>query len=194
VIAILQYLLALGALANNAHNSYQLCTRLVFAFAPETEFAPILFVALPIVVHLGGAWALYLRVGYAAKAPGLRVFQFGQEFTPCRFQPRTKIRFHNESFLFWIVSWLTALGFVLYIIYATFMFSGALFITLNSALMVAARILGSILVYRAVMMYELCGLSDRTDVSLLGGDKAEGDEATGTGESQDHIPFISLAH
>lgn len=172
-VCILEYFVALGALANIAHTTWQLCQRVVFSFAPEIIYGPILFATLAPVLHLAGALALYLRVRLrlaedpAALAKGNSVlFWLRHEFTLCKSQPKAMLDvLPYDSTIFLLASCFTSICVVLYIIYGTFMFSSALFITLGDGLGVGARYLFSTLLCRAVLNYELGGIKLRVTVS-----------------------------
>lgn len=171
-ISTLQYLVALGAVANTAHNTWLLCNGVVFISSPETDIGPILYVMLAALMHIAGFWALRLKVKMIAELKPISKETYWHQFlasvqhevTPCASLPPSRLEYRVESYLFLGVSWLTSVGTVIYLFWSTYTFSSALFITVYDAQITIGRYLISILLCRVVVMYELSGM--RHTVSL----------------------------
>jgi hypothetical protein len=171
-VSILQYIIALGCLANVAHNSWQLSARVIFISTMETEDVTILYVLLAALIHASGFWALRLRVKLVDDLIPVSRRSIWQRFVailqheliPCASQPARRLEHKPESYLFLAISWFTSVGTVLYLFWSTYTFSSALFIDLGQAVKVIVRYLTSIFICRVVIMYELSGM--RHTVSL----------------------------
>ncbi|QIW99727.1 hypothetical protein AMS68_005245 [Peltaster fructicola] len=62
VVSILEYLLALAAIVNIIHNTWQLSRRTVCAYSPESAIQPILWATLALVAHFFEMFVMWLRV------------------------------------------------------------------------------------------------------------------------------------
>jgi hypothetical protein len=169
LISSLEYAVAIGALANVAHNTWQLCERVVFAYSVEIEYAPIIFVFVAIALHIAGIAVLYLSIKFESDVSRKQSVAalIKHELTPCASHAQTKLIFKPESYFFILLSWLTSIGTILYLFYSTYLFSGALFITLASSQIIIVRYLVSILSCRAILMYELSGMRHNVQVDEI---------------------------
>ena len=141
---------------------------MLFVSLIETEYLPIVWALLAFAIHVGGAAALMLQVQLEAQHPPDKPL-IGQllerELQPCIQHPPARLTLCTESYGFIILSWLTSIGTVLYLIYGTMLFSGALFIAIQYAEIVAGRLIISVAICRMVLMYELSGMRVVVDVN-----------------------------
>jgi hypothetical protein len=72
----------------------------------------------------------------------------------------------NESGWYVLLSWATSVGIAFHIIYGTVTFSSVLFISVRDSIGVVCWFMGSVLVCRIVLMYELASLRDQQKVML----------------------------
>lgn len=164
-VVVLQYLAAAGAVVNLAHVSWQLSIWTVCAFSSDSEFLPLLWAFLAIVVHLFGTLAVMLRVRLSSRSGDTISTTKDQvkraicrEFKISCDQEPSKLEFRKESRLFIFISWFTSTGTVLHIIFGTVVFSSMLFISTQDALIVVGRYLASALICRIVLMFEVSGM------------------------------------
>ena len=103
-----EYMVALAALADIVQMTWTLCTQVFFASAAVTDYQPILCVVFTLIIHMAGAWALYLGVQFVMiESPEKRQPLFEaikQEFTSCGSQNRTKFKVRREGMLSLLVS------------------------------------------------------------------------------------------
>ncbi|KAK5138136.1 hypothetical protein LTR08_004831 [Meristemomyces frigidus] len=161
----------MGSVANLVVVSWQLSVRTTSVMSLETTYLPLLWAFLAVVVHFMGAGAVWLRLRLSNTAPGidnpdrpyiLEVLR--REFQLSGSHDGTKLEYKKESYWFVALSWSTSLGTVLHIIFGTLMFSSTIFISTRDALYVSAQYLGSTLVCRMILMFEISGLRTVVEV------------------------------
>lgn len=157
---ILEFILTAGAIANNAINSYQLGMQTSCVFAPQLWFLPILWAFSGILVHLFGSWALWARINnerpYKTFLDWLRI-----QFTPIAEQKPLKVEPREVTLFSAVISWWVSIYIACHIIFGTITFSTLVFITVRDAVDVIARYTASLLVCRAILIYELGILRDK---------------------------------
>ncbi|KAK3718572.1 hypothetical protein LTR37_005076 [Vermiconidia calcicola] len=190
VVLVLEYLFACLAVTNLSIVSWQLCVRTICSFAQDTVYMPALWALMAEAIHIAGAIAVALRVQLTEEPSkrrrphshrfGRNIFQtIRKEFTLSRAQPAATLEYDEESYWFLIVSWITASGTVLHIVFGTLVFSSLLFITTLDAVIVVFQLLGSTIV---VEVKE----DDISELELRGMWPAKG-----TWESGDRITLIA---
>jgi hypothetical protein len=154
LVMIFEFVLAIGAIANNATNSHQLGMQTSCVFAPQLWFLPILWAFLGILAHLYGSWTLWARVNserpYKTFIDWLRI-----QFTPIAEQTPLKVELYEETFFSVVISWWATFYIACHLIFGTITFSSLIFVTVRDALAVICRYLISLLVCRAILIYEL---------------------------------------
>lgn len=98
-------------------------------------------------------------------APSLSLSQFRrllptEEFRLCALQSAATLSARRHSLLLVLVSWATATGTVMHIIYGTLVFSSILFISAKDAIIVVTLYVACMVVCRAIQMMEVGGLRD----------------------------------
>ncbi|KIX95820.1 uncharacterized protein Z520_08528 [Fonsecaea multimorphosa CBS 102226] len=145
-------------------SAYEVCVRTICSFAPETAYLPALWAFLTVAVHFFGTWSVYCRTRITTKADGKTPAGLWQvlcaEFTPSASRQGANLEIKEETYLYIFLSWFTATGTVLHIVYGTLVFSSLIFISTSDATTVVARYLSSTLVCRAIVMFELSGLRE----------------------------------
>ncbi|OAL21556.1 hypothetical protein AYO22_07952 [Fonsecaea multimorphosa] len=163
-VSLFQYVMAALAVVNLAFVSYEVCVRTICSFAPETAYLPALWAFLTVAVHFFGTWSVYCRTRITTKADGKTPAGLWQvlcaEFTPSASRQGANLEIKEETYLYIFLSWFTATGTVLHIVYGTLVFSSLIFISTSDATTVVARYLSSTLVCRAIVMFELSGLRE----------------------------------
>ncbi|KAI5462800.1 hypothetical protein BGZ63DRAFT_379730 [Mariannaea sp. PMI_226] len=178
--SVAEYILAIGAAANIFYLVYQLAFLSVSISAisiysstlPKT-YPPFLWILLLIPVHAFSF--LSLRLGYniqhgtskkhlsARKRTWLHTI--GAEFTPCARSNGLyfELRKHPRDILLSAaVSWLTNMATLVLFVFGTVFLSSQMFIGLGDMIPVIARVIGSCIIARAVMLFELYGLRRAT--------------------------------
>jgi hypothetical protein len=174
-----EYLFAAAAAANIFYLVYQLAFLSVSISAISIEsnalpqtYPPFLWILLLIPVYLLSC--LSLRLGYKIQYAPIKKQAFarrtwlqviGDEFMPCaktdglhvekRKQPRYML-------LSAVSSWLTNMAMLILFVFGTVFLSSQMFIGLGDMIPVIARVIGSCLVSRGVMLLELYGLRRAT--------------------------------
>lgn len=167
VMIVAEYVFALTAVANLCLASYQLCLRTICSFAQDTSYLPALWAFLAAAVHVFGALAVTLHVRitetHSNKRRSIRQ-RIKDEFQLSYDQKDATLTLLEESPYCIFVSWLTSSGTVVHIIFGTLVFSSILFITTLDAVTVVFQFLGSTIVCRAGLMFELNGIRKRVRI------------------------------
>ncbi|KAK1765830.1 hypothetical protein QBC33DRAFT_542615 [Phialemonium atrogriseum] len=178
-VAMAEYVLAIAAVGNVAHVSYQLGIRSVSSIWSDTVLGPMIWALLVIVIHVVGTLSMCFRVrrdmgntrgigGSVDKGPikWLRnTWWFirelpSTEMTPSVAQSDMEVTFIKESPKYIIVSWFLSPFIICHIIFGTFLMSSLLFLGPKDALGVAGRYMGSVLVCRTILLYEIAGMRE----------------------------------
>jgi hypothetical protein len=166
-IMVLEYIIALAAVANVVTVAYDLGMQVSSSFAPETTYLPLLWAVLNLAIHTSGAVALYLRVKVKSQLPCNTPFDYLRiHFTPVSMQRPHTIKVLPETYWFIAVSWLTSTLTVCHVLYATLAFSSMLFISVKDSLRVITRFMASAICCRFILMYELAALRDSFNFKL----------------------------
>jgi hypothetical protein len=154
VILLLEYTVALAAVANVVHVTYQLGVGVITMILPDSSYLPGLWAATGIVVHIIGALCLKsrLRLTTSTNAPIIK-----SEFTLSKHKNIT-VETIPETKLFLVLSWLTSTSTTFHVIFGTLAFSSMQFISVRDAFGVIGRYTASVTACRVVLMYELSGL------------------------------------
>ena len=185
-VLVFEYIFALLAVANLCLVSFQLCIRTLCSFSLDTAYLPALWAFLAAVVHLFGAAAVAMRVriGEVRSDKPTRGRSIRQrirdEFRLSKDQAEATITLQEETPYFIFISWFTSSGTVVHIIFGTLVFSSLLFITTLDAVTVVFQFLGSTIICRAILMFELSGMRSQVKVR----------EEDGRNRSTDVIPLI----
>lgn len=165
VICVAQYLLVVAAVVNVGVVSWQLSVRTICSFAMESAYLPGVWAALGLAVYACGALAVWLKVdlrhsGVPRKGRFDSLRWIRSEVTLGFQQPEIDLVAKQDTLLSVVVAWMASTGTILHIILGTLVFSSVLFISTQDATLVVAQYLASTLVCRAVLIYELRGLSE----------------------------------
>ncbi|KAF1810847.1 hypothetical protein P152DRAFT_460138 [Eremomyces bilateralis CBS 781.70] len=161
VILVLEYLLAAASVGNIGELCYRLGGRVLSAIFTGDEQHYFIWAWIGLAIHGFGALTLYRRTkvttlgGEYDQHHGHTVFN---QFKLQARQTRLCIEIRRESLLFLAIYWFTTLLTVCHIVYGTILFSSMLFISVEDAISVIARLMGSVIVCRIVLSYELVNL------------------------------------
>jgi hypothetical protein len=161
VLMAVKFIFAGGAIANNATNSLQLGMQTSCIFAPQIWYLPIMWAFLGILAHTYGAWALWMRINcdrhYESFNDWVKI-----QFTPINITEESPpiVETCEETMKSVVVSWWVSVNIACHIIFGTLCFSSLIFITVRDALTVIVRYMVSLLVCRAILMYELSVFRD----------------------------------
>lgn len=162
IIVILQYVLALLAVANLAHVSWELSVKTVCSFSSDSAFQPALWGFLALVIHFAGCLAVVLRFHCQSSesTTGERTWarRIKTEFQLTALHSPATLHCREETYFFIFCSWCTSTGTVLHIMYGTLVFSSILFISAQDSVKVAIRYLFSTLICRVILMFEIMGM------------------------------------
>lgn len=160
IVMIHEFIVATGAIANNATNSYQLGMQTICVFASHLWYLPLLWAFLGIVAHLFGLWALWTRLN--CERPYKNVFDwFRIQFTPIAEQKPLEVQPCEETVFSLVISWWVSVYIAFHLISGTLTFSSLIFITVRDAVSVIGRFMIWILMCRAILMCELVVLRDK---------------------------------
>ncbi|OQN95372.1 hypothetical protein B0A48_18478 [Cryoendolithus antarcticus] len=177
LVALIQYIVAIGAVANVVELGAELSYMTVSSWGPNETYLIYLWTFLALPVYACGLVCLRLRVHIvrehaSPEQSGIRhrlaAWAWG-EFTPCIFHGPIRLQLRRETYGYIFISWFTATGTVLHLVYGVLVFSSLLFISVQDAAAVVIRYLASAVLSRALVMYEISGMrqasrsSDATD-------------------------------
>jgi hypothetical protein len=84
---VLEYIVAMAAVANVVTVAYDLGMQVSCSFAPHITYLPLLWAVLNLAIHTSGAVALYLRVRVKSQLPRNTPFDYLRiHFTPVLMQ------------------------------------------------------------------------------------------------------------
>ncbi|KAI1311999.1 hypothetical protein F5Y03DRAFT_341053 [Xylaria venustula] len=179
-LLIFQYGTILGALSNVAVLYYQLGVRTICMFWTNGTIAPLVWGILVLPIHVLGTIVFRLQVRrlYSDEEPSdpYQPNSFGHwiknspkrlselvktELVPTACQKRMYIFSFNESITFIILNWILTPSIIIHVLFGTLVLSSLIFIGPRDALEVVGRFMVSVLVCRAILMYEIAGIRDR---------------------------------
>lgn len=185
VASALQYLLAAGAIVNVVHLSWELGFRTVIAWKCNTSYVPFLWTIMPLIVHLVAAAGWHISTPVRAinhqqstKAQAMQCSGLGsklrqmwtEEFklpSQCDQMDvstiptgqRQTVSSHDKLAIF--LNELAGFGAFLHLLFGTTVFSSLMFIGVLDALQVIARYIGSGVVCRIIVNWELAAMRAR---------------------------------
>ncbi|KAK2768731.1 hypothetical protein FQN54_000587 [Arachnomyces sp. PD_36] len=162
-VALIQYLVAFVSIANIAQLSYDIGTKASFTFAQDTAELPYIWAFIGAVIHLLGALALWLRTTVTTlsdnkpdSAPPPNLFDhLKTQFIPSREVESIHVDVRPPNLPYYLLSWATSILSVCHIIFGTLLFSGILFVGVSDGVNIVLRYMGSMVICRAVVLYEL---------------------------------------
>lgn len=180
-VSVLQYVLVLGAVANVYTAAFYTGYWTINTIDCDTVWYPAHWAATTLPIHLG-MWGLALRVktikdkAWQRNKWMSRVFRWiRDEATPCIMHEKLLLSWKPETYLFVAVSWWTSILTATHILWGTIAFSSIQFLGYVDSIQIIARFMGSAIICRAVLMFELAGmrnaLEERSrdeDYSLVG--------------------------
>jgi hypothetical protein len=160
MISGIEFTVVVGAIVNNATNSYQLGMQTVCVVAPQIWYLPIVWVFLGVFSHLFGAWALWTRIGCTTpnqKGSGWLGWLgwLKKQFSPHSERYPLVVKAWPDSWVSVGIHWWASIYIVAHILLGSLTFSSLLFITVRDALAVVGRYMISLLFCRIVLTYEL---------------------------------------
>ncbi|KAI1114746.1 hypothetical protein F5Y14DRAFT_162074 [Nemania sp. NC0429] len=179
-LVVAQYLLALGSLTNVAVLYYQLGVRTICIFWSNGTVVPLIWglFALPIHVCAAIAFRLQARRLYSDDDLKRRSFRgwiggtkkriwetLKAEPVPAALQKDVYIIAYPETKKFIAINWLLTPGIIIHVVFGTLVLSSLTFIGPRDALEVVGRFTISVLISRAILMYEIAGVRDRFNSS-----------------------------
>lgn len=171
IVVTVEWLLVLAALGNVVELGMELGVWTVSSWATKQRYLPLLWTVSVLIVHLAGSASFRLRAhmrqpnGHGPIPFYSRItYWLMDEFTPCAEQTPTLVVWKQETILFLLMSWCTTTLTVVHIVYGVLMLSSLLFISVEDALSVVGRYLISALICRALLAFELRGMSKSSAV------------------------------
>ncbi|KAM0215965.1 hypothetical protein ACHAQD_008093 [Fusarium lateritium] len=169
VVSVLEYVIAIAAVANNAYLAYQLSTWAVCTFAPAEDFLPAVWTAAAVALHISGYLAARLKISVKGGDERERSDRGGKfwhgistELTPTPWQGRLEVKTndkHNGWFL--VLVSVLYVGDALQAFVGTLILSSLVFISVRDSALIVIRLMASALFARGILIYELAGF--RTD-------------------------------
>lgn len=160
-VSILEYFLAAGTVANNIELAIRIGVRSVLAWGCNSWWMPLVWVLYPVLLHM------IATLGYRSMTPTIlvrggsrsRLWRFlKMEVTPssnCKSFPLPKAAPTGTAILLQIFA--SSLAFV-HIVLGTLILSSLIFIGFHDTLWISFRLIGSALVCRGILMFELAGI------------------------------------
>ncbi|GAP90786.1 hypothetical protein SAMD00023353_4700430 [Rosellinia necatrix] len=201
---LLQYAIIIGALSNVGTLYYQLGVRTVCMFWPNGTITVLVWGLLVWPIHVLSSFAFRLRARRTyshenrnepvrfgglwpwLKYSGPRIREaWKTELVPAVSQEDMYIVTFDESIALIVVNWILTPSIVIHVIFGTLTLSSLTFIGPRDAVEVAGRFMFSVLVCRAVLMYEIAGIRDRYNSDE--GGQVSSLHAVGEGETDDLI-------
>ncbi|KAI0416519.1 hypothetical protein F5X98DRAFT_343485 [Xylaria grammica] len=193
LIALLEYVVVGGAVANVLHLAWELGVYAVAIFAPDTIFGVPLWTLGASLIHLTGCLALWVRVrtrivdsrngqDYNARTRPLDTW-VPTQLIPAVFQPSMTLELRQDkgsTFWFYVLSWIISIGILAQVAFGTLVLSGLLFFSLADCLIIVGRYTLSAVVCRAVVRLELSGMMAAM-VPVKGNDMVEPEQVVLTG-------------
>lgn len=178
-VTISQYVLAGAAVANVATLAYQLGVHAIVAFAPTITLLPPLWSFLAIAIHLGGTAAFHSRVrvrrrqDHRVESGGALSSLIFDEFVPSALQHPSDLEWRSEHLWFYVLIWLLNIVTIGQILFGTLILSSLLFFTVRDAALVLGRYGASAVICRAIVRFELAGLSEASSSQKLESEVSE---------------------
>lgn len=164
-IGVAEYVVIGLAAANVMHLTYQLDVHAIVVFAPETIFLLPLWTSLCVVYHLFGVFALHIMREHPGEVRDMgrkdtwfRSWPY-DELIPSAFQEPENWLWRTDSTLFHATTWLLSIRTVMQTMFGTLILSSLLFFSVTDSVTVVARYAGSTIACRAVLRFELSGMS-----------------------------------
>ncbi|KAI8622909.1 hypothetical protein F5Y19DRAFT_483308 [Xylariaceae sp. FL1651] len=186
-LVAVQYSIALGALSNVGILYYQLGVRTVCMFWPNGTVAVPIWGILVLPVHIVGTFIFRLQARRTySDEHGLEPLQFigfrqwigrswvrvqellKTEFIPAASQDHMYVIAFNERKWLIFLNWVLTPSIVIHVIFGTLVLSSLTFIGPRDAIEVVGRFMVSVLLCRALLMYEIAGIRDRYNSSSGG--------------------------
>ncbi|KAI1172064.1 hypothetical protein F4777DRAFT_563355 [Nemania sp. FL0916] len=176
VLITAQYLIAFGSLSNVAVLYYQLGVRTICVFFPNGTVVPLIWGVLVLPIHLVATLVFRLQVRRLYRDDDLRSSTIWQwikgtpkrikelrrtEFVPAALQKQVYMMTFPETKRLIGINWLLTPGIIIHVIFGTLVLSSLTFIGPRDALEVVGRYMVSVLIARAILMYEIAGVRDR---------------------------------
>lgn len=184
IILVLEYLLAVAAMANNAHITYQLGVWATCSFAPTLTTLPAIWYISAVLIHLVGWLTMRLRMELTVKGEDDPIVNEG---TPLAWGKELDVSIKKEGAFFLALVSILYAGCIFQVLYGTTILSSLLFISASDSALLALRYIASTLACRMILILELIG--GRQAATTVNGrprelsekDKAEADEVNGRG-------------
>jgi hypothetical protein len=170
LITVLEYALVFAAITNVGTLGYQLGQNVALSFAPNYGYLILLWCFFSPIGHVVAAWTLRLRVHWPGRTSieqyripffslssfrdQLMTFSVGYTLN----QPPPQLELKEETPLYILLSWVLSLLTAAHVMLGTLVFSSMLFISVRDSVAVITRFMGSVIVCRVVLMYELAKL------------------------------------
>ena len=169
VVSALQYVVAAAAAGNIIHIGLELGIKAVCSFAPDTVYLPLLWSLTAVLLNALGALFIYLRLKFVRAVPDAaheagRWDWIKREGGLSMLQPTMAMRQKTKTYFSVLVSWSTSTFTILHLIFGTLVLSCTLFVAVPDALAIAGRFFGSMVVCRAIVVFEFSGLKGKFPV------------------------------
>ena len=192
-VSLVEYILALAAVANVIQNAVELGTNTVLHWRCNSTLFPLLWVLSTLTVHLSGVLSYWLsRTSRLSRSKHQRQqrgfadqnaletirYWWASEVTPCANHEKPEMVVADEAFGVLFLNWTTTLLGLVHVVFGTLVLSSLLFISIIFSLYVVLRFLASALVCRSIVAFEISGLRTRK-VSEARRPKATSDSIAG---------------
>ena len=179
-IVLLEYLLTVASIANIGELGYRLGAQVVLSLRATAPYFFVLWPFLGAIIHMLGATALRMRTKVVAQTRESEEQTQHQRKNSSAIeslrssiqQPgvrnaRVNVTILPESLGFFFMSWFTAVGTAVHIIFGTTIFSSMLFVSIDDGCIIIVRLMASVVVCRVILTYELAILRGKVEVTEI---------------------------
>ena len=167
VVAVLEYVLAAGSMANVVEIGYRLGYQTINSIVQDNLFSYLIWTLGAVVIHALGCLSFWLRIRVDATHAKPRdvvswkrsvLDYLSREFSPAAYADPPNLERSRSTLPFLVAAWFTETGSVVNLFWGTIVFSATQFLGTRDATKIVACYLASIVCCRMVVAYEMAGL------------------------------------
>ena len=167
MVAVLEYILAAGSVANVVHIGCSLGYQTVNSMVGDRLYSYLIWTFGAVAIHALGCLSFLLRVRIDATRAEARdavsrkrfvLDHIRQEFSPAVYADPPSLERARGTLPFLVAAWFTEVVTVLNLIWGTAIFSATQFLGARDAAFIVVRYLASVICGRMIVAYEMAGL------------------------------------
>lgn len=175
LVDAVEHVVALAAVANVAHLSWELSYRVSYTFSQDDQYHAALWAFIGASIHIFGILGLYLRVAAVKQNAVAERSHISDErgrkkaflhraknfFTPLHSDEYIRVQLRPPTLAYGSLALFTSILTACHVIYGTLVFSSVLFISIKDAVYVILRYIASSIFCRVIAEYEVAVLKHR---------------------------------